>query len=108
MRRNLRDAPRSAIHDGRLSAVTMLPASRTLAGDLGISRGVVTDVYEQLAAEGYLLTSPRRAPFVAAVARVASMAPEALPRPWRYDFIATIRMLSTLRAARGFVRLIGP
>jgi GntR family transcriptional regulator/MocR family aminotransferase len=33
-----------------------LPPSRALAVDLGVSRGVVTDVYAQLAAEGYLKT----------------------------------------------------
>lgn len=45
----LRDALRHAIQDGRLRAGTVLPSSRQLATDLGVSRGVVTDAYEQLA-----------------------------------------------------------
>jgi GntR family transcriptional regulator/MocR family aminotransferase len=43
---------RAAIVDGRLAAGTRLPSSRRLAGDLGVSRGVVVDAYEQLVAEG--------------------------------------------------------
>src|SRR5262245_14274114 len=45
---------RQAIHSGRLAAGTLLPATRVLASDLGISRGVVIEAYEQLLAEGYL------------------------------------------------------
>ena len=43
LRRNLRDALRSAMQEGRLVAGSTLPSSRTLAVDLGLSRGVVTD-----------------------------------------------------------------
>jgi len=53
----LADLLRRAVRTGRLPAGTRLPASRTLAGDLAVSRGVVVRAYEQLAAEGYL--SPR-------------------------------------------------
>lgn len=31
-----------------------MPSTRALAGDLGVSRGLVTEAYEQLTAEGYL------------------------------------------------------
>lgn len=47
---------RESIRDGRLPAGTRLPSSRGLASELGISRGVVTSAYDQLAAEGYLET----------------------------------------------------
>jgi GntR family transcriptional regulator/MocR family aminotransferase len=47
---------RDGIRKGRLAAGTPLPSSRSLAAELGISRGVVTEAYGQLAAEGYLLT----------------------------------------------------
>ena len=50
----LSGALRTAIRDGRLPAGSALPPSRTLAGDLGCSRWVVTETYAQLAAEGYL------------------------------------------------------
>jgi DNA-binding transcriptional MocR family regulator len=45
---------RAAIRSGRLAGGTRLPASRALAVDLGISRGVVVEAYEQLVAEGFL------------------------------------------------------
>jgi GntR family transcriptional regulator / MocR family aminotransferase len=47
---------RDAIRAGQLSAGAMLPSSRGLAAELGVSRGVVTSAYDQLAAEGYLQT----------------------------------------------------
>ncbi|TDB93642.1 PLP-dependent aminotransferase family protein [Actinomadura sp. 7K534] len=40
--------------EGRLAAGERLPASRALAGVLGVSRTVVTEAYEQLYAEGWL------------------------------------------------------
>jgi GntR family transcriptional regulator/MocR family aminotransferase len=45
---------REAILDGTLRPENTLPASRRLATELGISRGVVVRAYEQLAGEGYL------------------------------------------------------
>ncbi len=45
---------RGAIRSGRLPAAAPLPSSRALADQLGISRGVVVEAYEQLIAEGYL------------------------------------------------------
>ncbi len=53
-RHALEEAFRTAIRDGRLAAGTALPSSRDLATQLGLSRGTVTTVYEQLAAEGWL------------------------------------------------------
>ncbi|WP_419992963.1 PLP-dependent aminotransferase family protein [Streptomyces boninensis] len=52
--RTLQAALREAVRSGRLAPGTRLPASRELAADLGVSRGLVTDTYEQLVAEGYL------------------------------------------------------
>lgn len=48
------DQLRDAIRGGALRAGVRLPASRSLAADLGVSRGVVVAAYEQLASEGYL------------------------------------------------------
>jgi GntR family transcriptional regulator/MocR family aminotransferase len=45
---------RERIRSGALPAGVALPASRRLAGDLGVSRGVVVEAYAQLVAEGYL------------------------------------------------------
>lgn len=52
--RALRSALREAVRSGRLAAGTRLPSSRELAADLGVSRGLVTEAYEQLTAESYL------------------------------------------------------
>jgi GntR family transcriptional regulator / MocR family aminotransferase len=54
----LRGGLRDAIRSGRLPAGTRLPASRVLADDLGVSRGIVVEAYAQLVAEGFLVTRP--------------------------------------------------
>jgi GntR family transcriptional regulator/MocR family aminotransferase len=89
LRQELREALRSAIQAGRLPTGTVLPASRRLAADLGVSRGVVSDAYDQLACEGYLGVRPRSAPVVAAVAAVMPAAPERAAPRWRFDLTAT-------------------
>ncbi|MFB6888517.1 PLP-dependent aminotransferase family protein [Kitasatospora sp. NPDC056327] len=43
---------REAVTDGRLPVGTRLPATRALAADLRVSRGVVTDAYRRLTEEG--------------------------------------------------------
>ncbi|GAA1771940.1 MocR-like pyridoxine biosynthesis transcription factor PdxR [Agromyces humatus] len=48
---------RRTIRDGRLTAGERLPSSRSLAVHLGVSRGLVVECYEQLVAEGYLVTA---------------------------------------------------
>ncbi len=45
---------RERIRSGALPRGLALPASRALAADLGVSRGVVVEAYAQLVAEGYL------------------------------------------------------
>jgi GntR family transcriptional regulator / MocR family aminotransferase len=54
VRAALEDALRQAVQTGRLAAGTRLPASRTLAADLGVARNTVADAYGQLVAEGWL------------------------------------------------------
>jgi GntR family transcriptional regulator / MocR family aminotransferase len=58
LRSQLEAALRDAIRAGRLAPGTRLPSSRALAADLGITRGVVVDAYDQLRAEGYIATRP--------------------------------------------------
>src|SRR5262245_45021243 len=65
---------RDDIRSGRLAAGTRLPSSRALASGLGVSRGVVTEAYGQLAAEGYLHASQ------GAPVRVASAVRASAPR----------------------------
>lgn len=54
--RQLVQGIRRAILEGRLKAGEKLPASRTLAKSLNVSRFTVTQSYEQLIGEGYLET----------------------------------------------------
>jgi GntR family transcriptional regulator/MocR family aminotransferase len=56
LRAQLEGELRDAIRTARLSPGDRLPSSRMLATDLGLSRGVVQECYEQLRAEGYLVT----------------------------------------------------
>ena len=54
VRAALEAALRQAVQTGRLAVGTRLPASRTLAADLGVARNTVADAYGQLVAEGWL------------------------------------------------------
>lgn len=53
------------ILSGRLGQGTMLPGSRSLSKELGINRKTVQAVYEELEAQGWLVTRPRKGTFVA-------------------------------------------
>jgi GntR family transcriptional regulator / MocR family aminotransferase len=66
---------RDLIRSGALPTETPLPSTRSLAGDLGVSRGVVVRAYEQLAAEGYITVRPKARPVVAARGREAELPP---------------------------------
>jgi GntR family transcriptional regulator / MocR family aminotransferase len=55
LRAQLERELREAIRAGRLRAGSKLPASRLLADELEVSRGVVVEAYAQLVAEGYLV-----------------------------------------------------
>lgn len=60
-------ALKAAILDARLPAGARLPATRTLARELGMSRNTVLAAYEQLQAEGFLLGRVGSGSFVADV-----------------------------------------
>jgi GntR family transcriptional regulator/MocR family aminotransferase len=62
---------RESIRRGRLPADTKLPSTRGLALELGVSRGVVTEAYGQLSAEGYLETRQGASVRVARAMRAA-------------------------------------
>jgi GntR family transcriptional regulator/MocR family aminotransferase len=64
--RNIYKLLRAQISDGTLPAESRAPSTRSLASELGVSRTTVTAAFEQLAAEGYLVTSKGR------VARIAT------------------------------------
>ena len=52
-------ALKSGIREGRFAPGSRLPSTRALAIDLGVSRNTVTLAYEQLAAEGYVVSRGR-------------------------------------------------
>lgn len=54
LHRQLYDGLREAILQRRIPGGTRLPATRTLAQELGLSRNTVLNAFEQLLAEGYL------------------------------------------------------
>jgi GntR family transcriptional regulator/MocR family aminotransferase len=58
---------RAQIEDGTLAAGTRLMSTRAIAAELGVSRTTVTAAYEQLAAEGFVVTSAGKAATVASV-----------------------------------------
>src|SRR5918998_1546363 len=79
---------REGIRSGRLTGGTRLPSTRSLAAELGVSRGVVSAAYDQLAAEGYLETrqgAPVRVAFAARPAAPRPAARSLLPA-FSYDF----------------------
>jgi GntR family transcriptional regulator / MocR family aminotransferase len=53
--RALEAALREAVRSGRLTPGTRLPGTRSLAADLGLSRGTVVQAFGQLVAEGWLV-----------------------------------------------------
>ena len=79
----LADAIRAAIIDGRLQAGAPLPATRLLAGDLGVSRGVIVEAYQRLADEGLVSARPGAGTRVLGVSRPAPGRWPAEVRPGR-------------------------
>ena len=77
LRAQLEAALREAIRSGRLHGGERLPSSRALAGELGVSRGLVQECYSQLLSEGYLTSQTGSA------TRVATGAYPVLPQQER-------------------------
>src|SRR5450755_4334418 len=89
LRLQLEREMRAAIRSGRLPPGLALPSSRSFASTLGVSRGVVVGTYEQLIAEGYLVSQLGSGTTVAAV-RTGSAKASAAPPPRvspRFDFL---------------------
>jgi GntR family transcriptional regulator / MocR family aminotransferase len=101
---------REQVRRGRLPAGAALPSTRGLASRLGVSRGVVTEAYRQLAAEGYL--QMRQGAAVRISRAVQGVVPRTAPRsllpvfPYHFhpglpdlDGFPRERWLRSLRAA---------
>jgi GntR family transcriptional regulator/MocR family aminotransferase len=92
LHRQLERELRTAIRSGRLADGFVLPSTRGLADEIGVSRGVVVEAYEQLVAEGYLASSQGGTTRVCVrVAEAPATGPPAAsaataPRPIRFEF----------------------
>jgi GntR family transcriptional regulator / MocR family aminotransferase len=80
LHRQIETSIRDSIRAGRLVRGASLPPSRVLAADLGVSRGVVVEAYQQLTAEGYLTS---RAGGYTQVAEAGAVLPVPELRPAR-------------------------
>ncbi len=90
-RDRLLGALRDGIRSGRLDAGATLPSTRSLAADLGLSRGLVVDAYDQLVAEGYLVSRQGSGTRVAdgigrRAGRPSAPTPDPPARRWLVDF----------------------
>ena len=78
---------RAGIHSGRFASGSALPSTRVLAEAFGLSRGVVVEAYEQLIAEGYLVS--RHGGGTRVARRTPAAGPATVTRPtveYRVDF----------------------
>ncbi|MCT2589261.1 PLP-dependent aminotransferase family protein [Streptomyces sp. N2-109] len=74
---------RLAISDGRLPVGSRLPATRLLAGELHVSRGVVTEAYQRLIEDGHAAGRGRNGTVVLAAPVPAAPVPTGPPAPPR-------------------------
>ncbi|TWF78664.1 GntR family transcriptional regulator/MocR family aminotransferase [Pseudonocardia hierapolitana] len=80
--RALEAALRDAVRSGRLTPGTRLPGTRSLAADLGLSRGTVVQAFGQLVAEGWLVGVAGSGTVVGAIpARSDPPEPDRRPAP---------------------------
>src|SRR3954454_23134458 len=90
LRERIEVALRAAIREGRLRPGDRLPATRALAAELGCSRWVVVEAYDQLAAEGWIEGRAGSGTRVRAERPAAAAAPQppsrARPRAPAYAF----------------------
>jgi GntR family transcriptional regulator/MocR family aminotransferase len=108
LHRQIETSIRDSIRGGRLPRGSSLPPSRVLAADLGVSRGVVVEAYQQLAAEGYLAsraggytqvaTGPSRA---TAGLRLARKTPPRIDLSYGRADVSSFPRAAWLRAIRG-------
>jgi GntR family transcriptional regulator / MocR family aminotransferase len=85
--RQLEQSVRDAVRSGRLHTDAPVPSTRALAGQLGVTRGVVVSAYEQLVAEGYLVSRPGGSTRVGRVPGGPAAAPASVAdTPYHYDF----------------------
>src|ERR1700730_3502743 len=108
LHRQIETSIRDEIRAGRLARGSSLRPTRVLAADLGVSRGVVVEAYQQLTAEGYLSSRAGGYTQVAAgsAPTASALPPARQPRPeidlsyGRAD-VSSFPRAAWLRAIRG-------
>jgi GntR family transcriptional regulator/MocR family aminotransferase len=85
LHRQLANGLRDAIRTRRLAPETRLPSTRVLAADLGVSRRLVVDAYNQLTAEGFLLSMHGSGTRVATVDAANAPQLDVRETPKRFD-----------------------
>ena len=80
LHRRVYHALKATIRQGRVAPAARLPSTRELAADLRVSRNTVMLAYEQLLAEGYVITRDR------------AMISPSEARPWTQKRAATGRL----------------
>ena len=108
LHRQIETSIRDAIRAGRLPRGSPLPPSRVLAADLGVSRGVVVEAYQQLGSEGYLASyaggytqvAAGPAPTVAGL-RLARETPPRIDLSYGRADVSSFPRAAWLRAIRG-------
>ena len=88
LHRQIEVSIRNSIRAGQLRRGATLPPTRVLAADLGVSRGVVVEAYQQLTAEGYLTsrTGGQTQVAIGPALPVVTDAPSPAPAPPQIDF----------------------
>jgi GntR family transcriptional regulator/MocR family aminotransferase len=99
---------REAICAGALRPGVRLPSSRALAAQLSVSRGVTSEAYGQLAAQGFVVNRTKAAPVVAEVSRPPPPAKvdAAAERPPRFDLTPTTPDVSLFPTRRWTAALL--
>ncbi|MFF0738883.1 PLP-dependent aminotransferase family protein [Streptomyces sp. NPDC004111] len=95
---------RLALADRRLPVGSRLPATRILAGELGVSRGVITEAYQRLVEDGYLAGQGRNGTVVVgapATTTARPPAPASTPSPRSvFTTAPDADIFDTMRTAR--------
>jgi len=97
LRTQLEEGLRAAIRSGRLEPGERVPSSRELARAIGVSRGLVTECYQQLSGEGYLYSEAGSATRVAGAASTRPTSTPAAPlqAALAVDFVAGLPDLAS-------------
>src|SRR6266403_965398 len=97
--RRVYHALKSMIRDGRLAPAARLPSTREFAADLRVSRNTVMLAYEQLLAEGYVVSRNRATTAVASTLPTSAMPASSRPQLGQPPHVSAY--------ARRLIRLLG-